>query len=113
MMAVPDGASCYICLDEGPNEEGKPLVRNCSCHGDTAGFTHLSCIVEYAKQKSKQAADLVLMGFFMPWEKCNTCHQPFQNQMALDLSSAFVFFAEEAYNFPGNGWDKMKVMTGL
>ena len=34
--------------------------------------------------------------------------------MALDLSSAFVSFAEKAYNFPGNGkWDKVKAMTGL
>jgi E3 ubiquitin-protein ligase DOA10 len=53
-MAVPDGASCYICLDEGPDEEGKPLVRDCSCRGDTAGFAHLSCIIEYAKQKKKK-----------------------------------------------------------
>jgi hypothetical protein len=56
-MAVPGGASCYICLDEGPDEAGKPLVRDCSCRGDTAGFAHLSCIIEYADQKSKQAAD--------------------------------------------------------
>jgi len=34
--------------------------------------------------------------------------------VALDLSSAFVSFAEVAYNFPGNGrWDKVKVMTAL
>ena len=71
-MAVPDGASCYICLDEGANEEGKPLVRDCSCCGDTAGFAHLSCIFEYAEQKSEQAADSDLVGFsFTPWEKCN------------------------------------------
>jgi hypothetical protein len=55
MMAVPDGASCYICLDEGCDDEGKPLVRDCSCRGST-GFAHLSCIVEYAKQKSQQDA---------------------------------------------------------
>ena len=34
--------------------------------------------------------------------------------MALDLSSAFISFAEEAYNFLGKGkWDKVKVMTSL
>ena len=112
-MAVPDGASCYICLDEGPDEAGKPLVRDCSCRGDTAGFAHLSCIIEYAEQKSKQAADSDPTGFSTPWAKCNNCTQPFQNQVALDLSSAFISFAEEAYEFPGNGmWDKLKVMTG-
>ena len=81
-MAVSDGASCYICLDEGPDEAGKPLVRDCSCRGDTAGFAHLSCIIEYA--------------------------------VALDLSSAFILFAEEAYGFSGNDmWDKVKVMSAL
>lgn len=44
-MAVPNGASCYICLDTGPNEAGMPLVHDCSCCGDAAGFAHLSCIV--------------------------------------------------------------------
>jgi len=113
-MAVPDGASCYICLDEGPDEEGKPLVRDCSCRGDTAGFAHLSCIVKYAEQKSEHAADLDRVAFATPWEECNNCKQPFQNQVALDLSSAFVSFAEKAYNFSGNGkWDQVKVMAGL
>ncbi len=112
MAAVPDIPSCYIYLDEGPDEAGKPLVRDCSCRGDTAGFAHLSCIIEYAEQKSKQAADSA--AFSTPWEECNNCNQPFQNQVALDLSSAFVSFAEEAYGYPGNGkWDKLKVMTGL
>jgi len=114
MAAVPDIPSCYICLDEGPDEAGKPLVRDCSCRGDTAGFAHLSCIIEYAEQKSKQAADSDLDAFAMPWEDCNNCNQPFQNQVALDLSSAFFPFAEEAYGYPGNGkWDILKVMTGL
>ncbi len=66
MAAVPDIPSCYICLDEGPDEAGKPLVRDCSCRGDTAGFAHLSCIIEYAEQKSKQAADSDLDAFAMP-----------------------------------------------
>ena len=34
--------------------------------------------------------------------------------MALDLSSAFISFAEEAYSFPGNSkWDKVKVVDAL
>jgi hypothetical protein len=113
-MAVPDIPSCYICLDEGPDEAGKPLVRDCSCRGDTAGFAHLSCIIEYAEQKSKQEADSDLAAFSRPWGKCNNCYQSFQNQVALDLSSAFISFVEEAYGFSGNGmWDKVKVMSAL
>ena len=33
--------------------DGKLPVRNCSCRGDAAGFAHLSCLIEYAKSKSK------------------------------------------------------------
>jgi len=65
-------------------------VRDCSCRGDTAGFAHLSCIVAFAEQKSEQAADSDLAGFSTPWGKCNNCKQLFQNQVALDLSFAFV-----------------------
>ena len=105
--------ACWICLgEEGDDDVGEEsLVRDCSCRGDTAGFAHLSCIIKYAEQKSEQAADSDLTGFSTPWKKCNNCHQPFQNQVALDLLSAFVSFTEKAYNFPGNGkWDKLKVM---
>ena len=42
IMAAPDGAACYFCLGEEADEEGKPLVRDCSCRGDSAGFVHLS-----------------------------------------------------------------------
>ena len=59
-------------------------------------------------------ADSDLLAFSTPWEECNNCHQPFQNQVALDLSSDFVSFAKEAYGYPGNSkWDKLKAMTGL
>ncbi len=49
----PGGATCYICLDGGPDEKGKPLARDCSCRGDSNGFFHMSCFIEYAKEKSK------------------------------------------------------------
>ena len=31
----PAGASCWWCLEEGPNEAGQPLVRDCSCRGSS------------------------------------------------------------------------------
>ena len=55
--AVPPDAnapSCWICLEEGPDETGAPLVRDCSCRG-SAGFAHLSCLVKYAETQSKNA----------------------------------------------------------
>ena len=117
-MAVPDGASCYVCLDEAPDEEGRPLVRDCSCRGPGAGFAHLSCIVKYAEQKSKQTANikgkLPTSSFSEPWDDCSNCKQPFKNQLSLDLSSSFVSFAEATDGNPGNdAFDKINVMTAL
>ena len=115
MTMVPDGTSCYICLDEGPDEAGKPLVRDCSCRGE-AGFAHLSCIVKFAEQKSQQAAevDADLDVFTDPWYVCTNCKQPFRNRLSRDLSSAFVSFAEEGHVHPGNSVDdKLKVMVAL
>ena len=40
-------------LGKGLNNKGGSLIRKCSCHGN-AGFCHLSCMIEYAQQMSKQ-----------------------------------------------------------
>ena len=100
---VPDGATCYFCLEErAADEGGKPLVRDCSCRGDNAGFAHLSCITKYAEQKSKLAATKMdLPAFSRSWRECPNCKQPYQNQISLDLSSNFVSFAEANYDNPG------------
>jgi hypothetical protein len=39
--------------------------------------------------------------FSRSWRECPNCKQPYQNQISLDLSSAFVSFAEANYNNPG------------
>ena len=55
--------------------------------------------------------------FSEPWQTCNNCKQPFQNQLSIDLASAFVSFAEATFGQEANSkWDKMKaakVMTAL
>jgi len=43
----------------------------------------------------------------------NNCKQPFQNQLAIDLVSAFVSYAEAVYDVGNNKWDKLKVMFAL
>jgi len=88
-------AACWICLEEGNNGKGKPLVRACSCRGDAAGDAHNLCIVEYAKVKSKQAKNDA--DFERAWQKCPNCNQQYQNQLRLDLASGFVSFAEMTY----------------
>ena len=114
-MTVPDGAECYLCLDDRPDEAGKPLVRDCSCRGN-AGVAHLSCLTMYAEQRSQKGSDKsdvfdVLNDFIDPWHKCNNCKQPFKNSLSRDLSSACVSFAETAHGHVDNSVeDKTKVM---
>jgi len=33
---------CLICSEEGTDESGEPLRRDCSCRGSDSGFAHLS-----------------------------------------------------------------------
>ena len=104
-LAAPNGATCYFCLDEGLDESGKPPVRDCSCRGNSAGFAHLSCMIEYAKQKSNQAAGKDFDKFTEPWYQCPNCKQQFKSQLSLDLTSAFVSFADATYGHPGNSYN--------
>ncbi len=69
---VPDGATCYFCFDEGLDDDGKPLVRDCSCCGNSAGFAHLSCIRKYTELKCRAAADGVFEN--VPWEGAPTAN---------------------------------------
>jgi len=51
-VAAAAGPSCWICLYDGPDENGQIPRRDCSCRGTDSGYAHLSCLVEYAKQKT-------------------------------------------------------------
>jgi hypothetical protein len=110
--AISDGAVCYFCLDEGPDEMGKPVVRDCSCRGNDAGYAHLSCMIKYAEQKSTS-----LVGrpdFGEPWWLCLNCKQPFKNQLALEMSSACLSFTESTHGHPRQSLnDKFCVMIAL
>ena len=101
-------ATCYFCLEKGPDESGQPLRRDCSCRGESTGFAHLSCIVKYAKQKSQLIQDWEdhheLEGpweeLTEPWDCCPSCKQQYQNELAVDLADEFVTFVEDRY--PGD-----------
>lgn len=98
-LQVPARASCWICLEEGPDETGQPLRRECVCRGDS-GFVHLSCFVNYASRKSaegwkkrmKNLAGCMDMkfnySFCIPWETCPNCKQNFQGRLAFDTATA-------------------------
>ena len=104
-LTLGDGAAvCYICLEEegADTKVENPLVRDCSCRGDSAGFAHLHlpCIIQYAKEKSKQANGMspaALTAFTVPWQTCPNCKQPYKNKLSLNLTSAFILFAKEAF----------------
>lgn len=102
----------YLCLGEGLDDEGMPLVRDCACRNN-AGFAHLSCLIKYDEQKSKDAAEMDMTAFGWSWFVCTNCKQRYHNILYLDLTSAFVSFAERVYGNGNSMWDKMRVMHSL
>jgi hypothetical protein len=98
-MSDSTAAACWICLDDGPDDAGKPTVRDCSCRGSDAGFAHISCIVEYATRKSLENSDnnnYVELG--VPWMKCPNCNQCYTGQLRDELVGKFVEFTENQYS---------------
>jgi E3 ubiquitin-protein ligase DOA10 len=99
--ASGDGeAVCYLCLGGGVDDNaGQPLRRDCACRGTDAGFVHFDCLTEYAETKS-ELADKMSLGmqeFITPWETCPSCHQYYQNELAIDIANKFVSFVRRQY----------------
>jgi hypothetical protein len=86
-----DVPCCWLCLEEGQDESGAPLVRDCSCRG-TSGFAHLSCIVGYAENKGRQVRTKT--GVRKLFEKCPGCNQQYQNSLKRQLRKAQLEFVE-------------------
>jgi len=103
---APPASTCWICLDSGPDKDGKPLVRECSCRGSDA-YVHISCKIGHAQQKTKinyESQPIIeshehAMKFREPWEKCPHCEQYYDDKGTLprELATAFVAFVEENY----------------
>ena len=99
-----DESSCWICLDDGADEGGNPLVRDCSCRG-SLGLVHLSCLIEYAKHKTELKYDgrgtikshAAAMKFRKPWEYCPCCLQWYGGNILHNLAAEFAAFVEEKY----------------
>ena len=93
-------ASCWICLGEGSDDEGKPLRRDCSCRG-SAGHSHLSCLVEYAKNRTEHFLKNCTT-IKNPWDICPNCNQAYQKLLAVDLASECIAFGDIKYrkNYP-------------
>ena len=94
--APPPGASCWICLDEEPDDEGRPIVRDCSCRGASAGFAHLSCLVQYAEQKCGMANGRRVDPHWLdPFAICPNCNQQYHSQLFIDMATACVDFVDQ------------------
>ena len=80
-----EAPSCYICLEDGLDDSGGKLRRDCSCRGGS-GFVHMSCIGHYAEQKFKSNTKIGSH----PWKYCPNCHHEYQNTFAIDLAKLYV-----------------------
>lgn len=106
--AAPDfpvDASCWLCLEEGPDELGEPLVRDCSCRG-SSGLAHISCLINYAKSESRRIYEscplVVPVKCTRPFDICPNCKQSYQNDLSKTLAKVCMEFVESELDVDGN-----------
>ena len=83
--------SCWICLGEGPDEDGLPLRRECSCRG-SSGYCHLKCVAKYAQGKSIDNWQRTEQ-----WVLCPNCEQQYGDHFSLELANEFVSYIEKKF----------------
>ena len=93
-----DAPVCYICLDNGPDESGQPIRRDCSCRGSDCGFAHISCLAKFAEQKTEEWDGYSVGDLSEPWVMCPCCLQPHQNELAVDLANVFVSYVVKKHS---------------
>ena len=99
-------APCYICLEDGPDEAGQPLIRACSCRGETSAGYHLSCIISYAKAKTKEAVEKYEAGdddwdlFGDHWLECANCKQEYEDSLGIKLAKEMVAYVASLVSDP-------------
>ena len=86
------GQTCYICTQALHWKTKEGLVRMCACRG-TAGFAHVSCLVEQAKilvaeGEENNVGDDALQARFNRWYACSLCKQRYHGVVACALGWA-------------------------
>jgi len=86
------GQTCYICTQALHWKTKEGLVRGCSCRG-TAGFAHVSCLVEQAKILFAEAEEdnlgfEVLDERLKRWYMCSLCKQSYHGVVSCALAWA-------------------------
>jgi len=94
-LTLQIASSCWLCLEEGSDESGKPLVRDCSCRG-SSGVAHVSCIINYAKSESRRIYERAgpVFSSTEPFYSCPNCKQSYQNDLSKTLAKACMEFVE-------------------
>ena len=108
------GQTCFICTQALHWKTKEGLVRGCSCRG-TAGFAHVSCLVEQAKILVAEAVEnnldsKVKTERFRRWHACGLCEQEYHGVVACALGWAcwktYVGRPEGDAN-----WDAARIMA--
>ena len=86
---------CYSCQEGGPDGSGHLPGRSCACRGSDAGYVHLSCLANYASEKSRH--EQCLEDFKKPWEYCPVCEQKHRGEFAVALATEFSAFVRREY----------------
>ena len=86
------GQTCYICTQALHWKTKEGLVRMCACRG-TAGFAHVSCLVEQAKilWEEAEANNLdvkVQETRWRRWDTCGLCNQQYHGGVRCALGWA-------------------------
>jgi tetratricopeptide (TPR) repeat protein len=86
------GQTCYICTQALHWKTKEGLVRGCSCRG-TAGFAHVSCLMEQAKILCDEAEEnnldtVGVKGRALKWFKCSLCEQNYHGVVLCALGWA-------------------------
>jgi hypothetical protein len=86
------GQTCFICTQALHWKTKEGLVRGCACRG-TAGFAHVSCLVEQAKILMDEAEEnnlgaKVLNERWARWEDCSLCEQKYHGVVRCALGWA-------------------------
>ena len=108
------GQTCYICTQALHWKTKEGLVRGCSCRG-TAGFAHVSCLVEQAKILFGEAEEdnlgtKVLTERFERWETCSLCEQDYHGVVRCALGWACW---KTYVGRPEEHWTRRMAMTVL
>jgi len=86
---------CYSCQECGPDASGHLPGRSCACRGSDAGYVHLSCLANYASEKSRHEQSL--QDFNRSWEYCPVCEQKHRGEFAVALATEFSAFVRREY----------------